>query len=159
MTPSLRARRFMRGCAGAFLLAASSSCGDSLGPADLVGNYTLTRINEGAPPQLVSATINCDLFLVGGRLELRTVDWSALSLTQSQDCTRAGGSTFITSLLYLGTFRITGSTMTFETLRSIDDTLRFVGPIAFGNVTLSVSDVARGLPGPIVLRFGPREPL
>lgn len=152
-------RRLIGACAGALLLSVGASCGNSLGPGDLVGSYALAGINEDAPPQLVGATINCDLLLTGGRLELRTADWSALTLNQQQDCRRVGGPTSDTILLYLGTFRITGSTLTFETLRSIDDTLRFAGPVVFGRVTLSVSDVGRGLPGPISLQFGPRQPL
>ena len=156
MTSSLRPGNLLR---AAFVLGVTSGSVNSLGPTDLVGRYTLARVNEAPPPQVVGATISCDLLLTGGRLELRTSDWSALTLDQRQDCRRVGGPTSVTSLLYLGTFHVTGSTLTFETLRSIDDTLRFAGQIALGGVTLSVSDVVRGLPGPIALQFGPRQPL
>ena len=122
MTSSLRPGHLLR---AAFVLGITSGCGNSLGPTDLVGRYTLARVNEAPPPQVVGATISCDLLLTGGRLELRTSDWSALTLDQRQDCSRVGGPTSVTSLLYLGTFHVTGSTLTFETLRSIDDTLRF----------------------------------
>ena len=149
----------MRRYAIAIFVGISSSCADSFGPADLVGNYPLARINAAAPPQLASATINCDLLLTGGRLELRTGDWSGLVVQTKEDCTRSGGTITLDSLRYLGTFRIAGGSLTFETQRSIDDTLRFTGPIKFGTVSLSVSDELQGLPGPIMMQFGPREPL
>jgi hypothetical protein len=143
----------------AILVGISSSCADSVGPADLVGNYALARINNAAPPHLVSATINCDLLLTGGHLELRTGDWSGLVVDTEEDCTRSGGTITLDSLRYLGTFRIAGGSLTFETQRSLDDTLRFTGPMNFGIVSLSVSDEVGGLPGPILMQFGPREPL
>ena len=143
----------------AILLAISSGCTDSLGPAELVGNYALARVNNAPPPQLVSATITCDLFLIGGRLELRTSDWSGLILDTEEDCTRGGGIIALDSLRYLGTFRLSGGTLIFETLRSINDTLRFTGSVTLGTVTLSVSDAMRGLPDPILVHFGPRQPL
>src|SRR5437016_4779576 len=79
MTSSLRPGHLLR---AAFVLGITSGCGSSLGPTDLVGRYTLARVNEAPPPQVVGATISCDLLLTGGRLELRTSDWSALTLDQ-----------------------------------------------------------------------------
>ena len=149
----------MRRYALALFLGISSSCTDSSAPADLVGKYTLDRINNAVPPQLASATISCDLLITGGRLELRTVDWSGLIVNTKEDCSPAGGTITLDSIRYLGTFRTAGATLIFETLRSLEDTLRFTGPITFGKVTLAVSDAMRGLPGPIAMQFGPRQPL
>src|SRR5438046_10069574 len=95
MTSSLRPGHLL--CA-AFVLVVTSGCGNSLGPTDLVGRYTLARVNEAPPPQVVGATISCDLLLTGGRLELRTNDRSALTLHQRQDCSRVGSPRSVTSL-------------------------------------------------------------
>ena len=158
MAHILHSRPLAYGCAVA-LVCFAGSCGDSLGPQDLIGGYPLVRVNGAPLPGLIGATVNCDMFLVGGRLELRTSDWSTLSLDEQQDCTRAGGAASTDTILYLGTFRVRDNTVTFATLRSLDDTLRFTGHVAFGNVTLAMSDTARGVWSTVTLQLGPREPL
>ena len=131
-------------------------CSDSLTPEELVGTYTLATIDNQGPPRLLSATIECDVLLVGGQLELLlSPDWSALSLAREEDCTRGGGSVSTETLLYLGRYWLEEGELTFQTQLSDEDTLRFSGPVRWGGVavTLVVRDTIRGLGGPLSITF------
>jgi hypothetical protein len=43
-------------------------------PIELASRYTLSRVEGGAPPQLVGATAECDVSVVGGRILFESPD-------------------------------------------------------------------------------------
>ena len=129
-------------------------CADPLTPEEVAGTYTLTTIDNRLPPRLLGATIECDVLLLGGEMELVTgPDWSVLTFARAQDCSRSGGAVSTDTLRYLGHFRLRAATLTFQTQLSDEDTLRFSGPARWGRVTLVVRDTIRGLGGPMSIRF------
>ena len=129
-------------------------CSDPLTPDEVAGTYTLATIDDRLPPRLLGATIECDVLLVGGELALRPApDWSELTFAREEDCSRAGGSISTDTLRYLGRFLLRDLTLTFETQLSLEDTLRFSGPVRWGGVILVVRDTIRGLGGPMSIRF------
>lgn len=136
------------------LMALSSGCGETLSPGKLVGTYRLTAINQQSPPRMISATSECDRFLVGGHLDLLPVpDWSVLTLNREQDCARAGGGILADSVRSLGRYWVREGVLTFQTQHSLEDTLRFSGLVRRDRVNLEVNDVVLDPAGPFMLRF------
>src|SRR6266480_4037177 len=74
-------------------------CHDSAGPRNVAGYYELTAVDSLEVPRMVSATTSCDELVLRGLLHLADNALFDLSVTQAQDCTRAGGSidTFTTT--------------------------------------------------------------
>lgn len=86
------------------------------------------------------------MLLVGGRLELLPApDWSYLALARAEDCRAVDGGVTTDTLGYLGRYFVSDGTLTFQTQLSLEDTLRFSGPVLWGGVTLMVRDTLRGL--------------
>lgn len=86
------------------LSVCSGGCESSTGPANIVGAYMLTAVDSLDLPHLVFATSACDEVVVRGDLQLANDESFLLSVTQTQDCTRAGATvdtfTTITSGVY-----------------------------------------------------------
>jgi len=113
----------------------------------MVGTYTLSTIDGKKPPATLGGTGGCTMSLVGGRLELVPAGegWSDLLLTREEDCRAVDGGVTTDSLRYLGVYWLDGATLTFQTQLSLEDTLRFSGPVWVGRVTLAVQDTIRGI--------------
>lgn len=138
----------MRRIAFVIAIALTLACADALTPESLVGTYSVTTIDGKEPPAVEAETAvgGCTTLLVGGWLELRPApDWSGLVLTREQDCRPVDGGVTTDSLRYLGRYWVDGATLTFQTQYSLEDTLRFSGPVWMGRVTLAVQDTVRGV--------------
>ena len=83
----------------ALLFVLFASCSETTGPSDVAGYYVLTAVDSSQVPHLVSATVSCDEFVLRGDLHLASNGTFELPITQSQDCSRAGGTvdTFTTT--------------------------------------------------------------
>jgi hypothetical protein len=161
--------RLLRLCTtGVALAVLTGACTAPTAPEALVGDYPLATVAGAEPPQFVGSAGGCTFTVVGGMLSFRqswpssgSSDWSALSFTQAHDCRAAGGDSTLQSVLYLGSFLVEGDALTFEALLSDADTLRWQGRVDERFIALTVLDSIRSdvVPGPIALRFGPRQPI
>ena len=102
--------RFLAWC---FVLCALASCGDSTGPAPIVGDFALTTVNGAPPPVLVGATVSCDESLLSGTLTMTASRSFTLSGVVEFDCTRAGGQIGSQVLAVSGTYARKGQSLTF----------------------------------------------
>jgi hypothetical protein len=91
-----------------------ASCGDPLKPDDLRGDYTLVSQDGRALPQLLSATLSCDVSLTGGLLTFSASGSDfTLDLTGSMDCSRGGGPVQVVGWTYPGSYAIDGRRIEF----------------------------------------------
>jgi hypothetical protein len=120
----------LRALSGLLALAVGA-CGGTE-PIELAASYTLSRIEGVAPPQLVGATVECDVSVLGGRITFESPDPSVpvpddyfdLSLDVLTDCSRGGGSTGESSYGYTGTVQTERRQVAFHTSRGS-------GPLVF----------------------------
>ena len=96
------------------------ACGTE--PVELAAGYTLASVDGGTPPQLVGATVECDISVVGGRVTFGTIaqqpapdDYFELGLDVLTDCSRAGGSTSEATYGYTGTVEVDQRRVVFHT--------------------------------------------
>jgi|SRR6266511_2675431 len=122
--------------AGPFVAA----CNDPLTPTDIAGNYTLLREDGQNLPRLLSATLNCDVFLVGGALAMHADKSFALDLNEQVDCSRSGGPVQDAGRSYPGSFTLHGDEIDFTSLRLGRETITFSGTISGGTVSLLIID-------------------
>ena len=119
----------MRPSAVASLVAlALAACGGTE-PAELAGSYTVSSVEGEAPPQLVGATVECDVSIVGGRLTFDPAEQFDLGLDVLTDCSRGGGSSSESTFGYTGTAELGGRRVTFHTARG-SGPLVFEGQVA-----------------------------
>ena len=76
-------------------------CQDATGIDAFTGAYGLSAVDGRALPGLVGATLNCDMLLTDGLLDVSTRSY-AISMTVVQDCARAGGDTSIVLMAWVG---------------------------------------------------------
>jgi hypothetical protein len=93
-------------------------------PIELASSYTVNSVEGGAPPQLVGATVECDVSVVGGRLTFGPAEQFDLGLDVLTDCSRGGGSPNEATYGYTGTAAVDGRRVTFQTARG-------TGPLVF----------------------------
>jgi hypothetical protein len=81
----------------ALLVGLAIGCQNSTG---LSGYYVLQTVDGLEVPRVVSSTVFCDELILSGRLHFTDNGVFDLSVVQSQDCTRQGGSvdTFTTAM-------------------------------------------------------------
>src|SRR3989449_11686703 len=84
------------------------ACHDSAGPRNVAGYYELTAVDSLEVPRMVSATTSCDELVLRGLLYLADNALFDLSVTQAQDCTRAGGSVDTFTTTTSGGFTVDG---------------------------------------------------
>ena len=106
------------------LIAAALACGTE--PIELASRYSVSTVNGKQPPQLVGATIECDVNVGGGSLTVGSgfdpsvpvaPDYFELFLNVLLDCARGGGSTDESSYGYTGTIAVQGRRVVFTTAR------------------------------------------
>ena len=122
--------------AGLVALAAGA-CGGTE-PIELAASYTLTGVEGVAPPQVVGATVECDVSVGGGRITFESLDPSVpvpddyfeLWLDVLTDCSRGGGSTSESSYGYTGTVETERRQVAFHTSRGSLGPLDFEGTIS-----------------------------
>jgi hypothetical protein len=93
-------------------------------PIELASSYTMNSVEGEAPPQLVGATVECDVSVVGGRLTFSPAEQFDLGLDVLTDCSRGGGSPSEATFGYTGTAAVDGRRVTFHTARG-------TGPLVF----------------------------
>ncbi len=114
----------------------AAACGESE-PVELAGAYTLASVEGRSPPQLVGATTECDVNLVGGRIlfgpnELGLEDGQFdLGLDLETDCSRGGGGTSEETVGYTGTVAVDNRDVTFQAANA-GGPLSFEGRVAPG---------------------------
>ncbi len=84
-------------------------CSDSAGPGKVAGPYVLTAVDSLGVPRVVSATNSCDQLVLRGSLYLGDNTLFDLSVTQAQDCIRAGGSVDTFTTTTSGGFTVDGT--------------------------------------------------
>ena len=117
-----------------------AACEDPLTPADLAGNYALQSEDGQSLPRLLSATVNCDVFLTGGALALNVDRSFVLDLREQLDCSRAGGPIQDAGRTYPGTFTIHGRQIQFTSPRFGEEPITFSGTVLGGTVSLVIVD-------------------
>jgi hypothetical protein len=121
----------MRRPAFAGLIAlAAGACGGTE-PIELAANYTLSRVEGMAPPQLVGATVECDVSVGGGRITFESGQQFDLGLDILTDCSRGGGSTSESTYGYTGMVEIERRRVAFHTSRGS------LGPLVFEGIVSS----------------------
>jgi hypothetical protein len=110
------------------LILTSPACGGTE-PIELAGSYTVNGVEGETPPQLVGATVECDVSIVGGRLTFGPTESFDLGLDVLMDCSRGGGSPSESTYGYTGTATVDGRRVTFETARGTGP-LTFEGQVA-----------------------------
>ena len=130
-------RLFLRFPAWCFTLCVLGSCGDSTGPAPIVGEFVLTTVNGAPPPALVGATVACDESLLSGSLTLTASRDFALSGMVEFDCTRAGGQIDSQLLSVAGTYAQHGPNLTFIIPGAPLIAARFDGTVVTGTIPAS----------------------
>ncbi|SRR5258706_8077292 len=118
----------------------AAACDDPLTPGQVAGDYTLLDEDGRNLPRLLSATLNCDVFLTGGLLVLNGDKSFALNLYQQIDCSRGGGPIQDAGRAYPGTFALSGNTIAFTTPRAGQPPLTFSGTVFDGTVRLLIID-------------------
>src|SRR6267143_665755 len=116
------------------------ACDDPLTPAEIAGQYTLLDEDGRNLPRLLSATLNCDVFLTGGVLVLNEDKSFALDLYQQIDCSRGGGPVQDAGRTYPGTFALSGNTIEFTTPRLGQPPITFSGTVSGVAVRLLIID-------------------
>jgi len=128
------------------------SCGDTLAPSDVAGDYTLVGQDGRNLPQLLSATLTCDVFLTGGSLALSGAPSAfILLLNGNMDCSRGGGPIQPMGWSYSGTFTLEGRRIEFTSPQVGGGAVSFSGEVLFNNAinvlitdpTLSASGYVR----------------
>ena len=122
---------------GVLLALAVGACGGTE-PIELATGYTLSRVEGVAPPQLVGATPECDVSVVGGRITFESFDQSVpvpddyfeLWLDVLTDCSRGGGSNSEQSYGYTGTVETERRQVAFHTSRGSLGPLVFEGTVS-----------------------------
>jgi hypothetical protein len=122
---------------GGLLALGVGACGGTE-PIELAASYTLSRVEGVAPPQLVGATVECDVSVVGGRVTFgpseQSVpvpnDYFELGLGVLTDCSRGGGSTSESTYGYFGTAEAEGRQVSFHTSRGSLGPLVFEGRVS-----------------------------
>ena len=114
--------------AGLVALAAGA-CGGTE-PIELAASYTLTGVEGVAPPQVVGATVECDVSVGGGRMTSTPSQQFDLQLDVLTECPRGGGSTSESTYGYTGTVEIEGRRVTFHTSRGNLGPLDFEGTVS-----------------------------
>jgi hypothetical protein len=108
----------------ACVIAAALACGTE--PIELASSYSVSTVNGKQPPQLVGATVTCDVNVGGGNLRVGSSfdpsvpvasDYFELFLNVLEDCSRAGGGTNESSYGYTGTIAVEGRRVVFTTAR------------------------------------------
>jgi hypothetical protein len=113
----------MRSPAFAGLVVLAVACSGTE-PIELASSYTVSSVEGGAPPQLVGATVECDVSVVGGRLTFGPAEQFDLGLDVLTDCSRGGGSPSEATFGYTGTAAVDGRQVSFQTARG-------TGPLVF----------------------------
>lgn len=70
----------------------------------------MSAVDGHAPPGLVGATVNCDLLLSSGNLNVSAGSYFG-SLLVVEDCRRAGGDTSLVILVYAGDVHVGHDTL------------------------------------------------
>ena len=81
-------------------------CNGATDPANVAGYYVLTTVDSLDVPRLMNATSTCDELVLRGVLHLAASRSFDLSITQLQDCTRAGGAADTFTTVTSGDFSI-----------------------------------------------------
>jgi len=112
----------MRGLTFAGLVALGAGACGGTEPIELAASYTVSTVEGSAPPQLVGATVECDVSIGGGRLTFGPAEQFDLGLDVLTDCSRGGGSTSEETFGYTAT--VDGREVAFHTARGS-------GPLVF----------------------------
>jgi len=118
----------------------AAACDNPLTPAEVAGHYTLLDEAGQNLPRLLSATLNCDVFLTGGVLVLNEDKSFVLDLYQQMDCSRGGGPIQDAGRTYPGTFALSGNTIEFTSPRLGQQPITFSGTLSGGTVRLLIID-------------------
>jgi hypothetical protein len=102
----------MKRFAAVLLLLASIGCGDSTGPEDVAGRYTLRTINNAPPPVIVDEAVGYRLEITGGEVNLDS-DESFSDITLFRET--FGTQVTTDSEVAVGDYVISGNTVTFTT--------------------------------------------
>lgn len=133
----------MRAAVAIAMLMASpfvGACVEPFTPADIAGTYKLVWEDGQGLPRLLSATVNCDVFLVGGALAMHADKSFVLELHQQIDCSRSGGPLQNAGRTYPGTFTLDGHQIDFTSPRLGDEPLKFRGAELGGIVSTVIVD-------------------
>jgi hypothetical protein len=131
----------MRGTVAFALLVALPlvvSCHDPLTPVDLRGQYDLVSQDGRDLPQLLSATLECDVNLTGGLLTVFPDGKGfILDLFGSMDCSRGGGPVQALGWSYAGTFTLKDRQIEFSSFTIGGEAFTFGGSVQSNN-TISI---------------------
>jgi|SRR5882672_6683512 len=114
------------------------ACVEPFTPADIAGSYTLAAEDGQSLPRLLSATVSCDLFLVGGALKLQADQSFVLDLAETIDCSRSAGPVQDAGRTYPGTFNLRGHEIDFTSPRLGQDPITFHGAELGGIVAIVI---------------------
>jgi hypothetical protein len=131
-----------------------SACGTEPDDAPLAGMY----VGDYEPSRLVSTTLDCDRLVSYALLAVNTLEDFDLSLSVTDDCSRAGGGFAFFEVLKLGKYTRQGSTLVFTP--DSEPTAEFNGELEGEFVRLTLPPGFGNLaPNQVELRVGPRSPL
>jgi hypothetical protein len=117
-----------------------AGCANPFTSDDIAGTYTLQMEDGKSLPRLLSATIECDLFLTGGVLTMTENESFILDLHEQIDCSRAGGPVQDAGHSYMGTFALHGRNITFTSPRFGQSPITFEGAENHGIVAVTIVD-------------------
>jgi hypothetical protein len=91
-----------------------AACGGTE-PLELASSYTLTTVEDDAPPRLMGATVECDIVVNGGHLTIGVFDHFELGIDVLTDCSRGGSVPSQATFGYTGTVELDGNRVVFHT--------------------------------------------
>lgn len=129
-------------------------CGEHLTPSEVAGTYTLRTVEGRQPPYLILATIECDVFVVGGTMMLTEAGAHEIVVDTPIDCTRGGGEVTMAGRTYPGTYELRGgSTIRFSSPIPDGADLVYSGTATGERVTVTLPDLGSGLTPDLLVTF------
>ena len=136
-------------------LASAWSCDNAVDPADLAGTYELRTVEASPLPTLILATVNCDLWLTDGQLNLEADGAAAFNFPQTMDCSRGGGLPSPATAIYAGTLTVEGDNLQFTGTDFQGLPVTFGGAVSGGQLQFDIPELFTALPTPATFAFAP----
>lgn len=127
----------------------AGGCEDGSGPSSLDRTYTLAAVNGAAPPGLVQSTVNCDVLISAGTIELTPDRNFVLIAEETFDCTASGGGVQLGTFSVGGTYDARGSRITF----TVNNAATLDGRISDSELTATLPASQVTFPQDVALRF------
>ncbi len=118
------------------------------------GIYNLVAVDGTTLPVIRVVTVNCDLVVEGGILDIRPYNEAFLKLYERETCVRSGGAGRTWERTYIGTYALSGSVITITA--SGYNGFLFEGTVERSDDAIAIDDPLPHDGRPGVLRFLPR---